>query len=184
MVSEELPLLKFPFQLSLISLFTRKPLKVRRSSRARLPKAPPLSDESLYKLWSDLQREYFPDRADILEYTVHWSPRRQKRVLASVHLRRRLVRVARELRHESCIEWLAPVLYHEMCHAALGTELSRAGKKTPWHGKEFKNLVSLHPLTTSLDSWIKNGGWHTAIRRERGITTARKIAAQKRKYVA
>ena len=131
-------------------------------------------------LWRALHSQYFPEAAEVDQYTVCWSTRRQRRVLASCHIEQREVHVAKELSTPAYQRWLAPVLYHEMCHAVLGAGVSRKRGKRAWHGKEFKTLVRRHPLTHELETWIKNGGWTSAVRSDR----ARAAAAQRRRRAA
>jgi hypothetical protein len=125
------------------------------------------SDKSLFAIWSNLQRNFFSHRVDLLEYEVIWSSRRQKRVLASITYRDKRVRVARELNHPDYVELLQPLLYHEMCHAVIGDGVEKIRGNRLWHGPKFKALESLHPASKALDHWIKSGGWLKAIRRDR-----------------
>lgn len=138
----------------------------RRRTRAVAP-----SDPELLALWHELRREYFPDRPDIDGYRVVWSARPQKRVLATCFPTKSLVKVARELREPSYVEWLAPLLYHEMCHAYLG-KVANAGGRLMWHGPEFRALEARHPGTAQLNRWMNNGGWSSAVRRDRARRAA------------
>jgi hypothetical protein len=130
----------------------------------------------LESIWIRLRWEYFPDRADLDTYQMEWSTRKQKRVLASCNIRNRRIRVARELLEPSAVRWLEAVVFHEMCHAVLGYDVSRAGGKRQWHGKEFRALEMLHPEIPALEQWIRSGGWHSAVRSNRA-----RLAWQKRK---
>jgi len=132
------------------------------------------NDPALRALWLQLRLEYFPFQPEIDAYTVYWSSRRQKRVLACCNIRRREVKVAKELSSDAASRWLRPILYHEMCHAALGLSLKRKKGKMPWHGQEFKELVVRHPETDLLETWIKTGGWASAVRSERSRAAAKK----------
>ncbi len=157
-----------------VPLFNEKPLaqpKIRDPLWARE------SDPLLYSAWVRLRQQYFPTRPDIDEYQVVWSARRQRRTLASCTLERRKVRVARELNCPDFACWLEPLLYHEMCHAYLG--LMPGG----CHGPAFKALERRHPSVQALNSWIKSGGWLTAVRQDRGrrAHAARQKAAGKSK---
>lgn len=125
------------------------------------------SDTFLFSIWAGLQKSFFNDRADLLDYEVLWSIRRQKRVLASISYKDKRVRVAKELNHPDYVNLLEPLLYHEMCHAVIGDQVERINGKRLWHGPKFKHLESLHPGSKALDSWIKTGGWARAIRRDR-----------------
>lgn len=148
---------------------------VRRASRPRARRAAkPLTDAGLHARWESLVRDFFDGRADLLAYTVRWSPRRQKRVLGCCDLKKCEVRVARELSEPECEQWLNPLLYHEMCHAALGQQLPCRGGKRRWHGPEFRSLVARHPQTAALERWISTGGWSHAVRVARGRETARR----------
>jgi hypothetical protein len=158
----------------LFSLTTHQPVKRRK--RATTPSrkhVPRKSDPQLVSLWQDLQKSYFPERTDLLDYTVSWSTRRQKRVLASVHIRRKIVSVAQELRREDTKQWLPAILYHEMCHAFLGEEVPREGGKRAWHGSAFKALVAKHPETEPMERWMRSGGWHHVVRSERARAAQR-----------
>lgn len=126
------------------------------------------SDEFLLTVWKNLRREFFPDHAHIDEYTVAWSARPQKRVLASCNIRRRRIVVAQELFEPTAARWIAPVLYHEMCHAVIGegVHLSQSGKRL-WHGRQFRQLEARHPDIEAMNAWIATGGWAMAVRSHR-----------------
>jgi hypothetical protein len=139
---------------------------VRRQS-PRKHRARP-SDEFLHSLWCALRAEFFPDHPHIDCYTVSWSSRPQKRVLASCNIRDNRVVVARELFEPAASRWIAPVLYHEMCHAVLGEAVRRSSSgKRLWHGKEFRKLEARHPDIPALNAWIATGGWAMAVRSNR-----------------
>lgn len=125
------------------------------------------SDPLLFSIWSGLQRSFFTEKTDLLDYEILWSIRRQKRVLASITYKDKRVRVAKELNHPDYVHLLEPLLYHEMCHAVIGASVEKRNGKRLWHGSKFKQLERLHPRTKLLDQWIKTGGWLTAIRRDR-----------------
>ena len=133
----------------------------------------------LKQLWIQIQQQFFPDRADLNQYVVRWSKRNQKRTLASCNTERLRIIVAKELNHPDHAQWLEPLLYHEMCHAVLGWDVSRKNGKYRWHGPEFKQLERAHPGIAELDRWIKIGGWQKAIRshRAREAYAKRKNAA-------
>jgi len=152
----------------------RKPVVRTRAAthRVRTVRTAPLSDPSLHQLWCQVRAEYFPGRAEIDEYRVIWSSRRQRRTLASCHMKKRRVNVAKELRDATCQHWLEPILYHEMCHAVLGTDPGYYRGKRAWHGPEFRKLEHLHPQIRALDEWIKIGGWAQAVRRDRAKQAA------------
>jgi hypothetical protein len=130
-------------------------------------KNPPVEDRLLSTLWFRLRWAYFPDRSDLDDYTLEWSTRRQKRVLASCNIRKRCIRVARELLEPSAIRWLEVVLYHELCHAVIGENVDHAHGKRQWHGRTFRELERLHPDIPALDTWIRSGGWLQAVRSNR-----------------
>lgn len=117
----------------------------------------------LYSLWEELRLQYFPEREDLSGYTVQWSRRKQKRVLASVSLKRKVVRVANELNHPAHLRWLSPLLYHEMCHAVLGESVGTYGGRRQWHGAAFKKLEREHPQILDFERWVKSGGWRSAV---------------------
>lgn len=122
---------------------------------------------NLQLLWYKIRAEFFPERSDLDDFTVHWSKRRQKRVLASISIKQKKVNVAKELEPSQFQEWLEPLLYHEMCHAVIGEQVEIKKRKRQWHGAEFKNLEQAHPKMTQLERWIKSGGWLHAVRSER-----------------
>ncbi len=125
------------------------------------------SDPFLHKVWTELRREYYPERSDLDSYIVSWSTRKQKRVLASCNVRRHRVVVAKELFEPSAVRWIAPVLYHELCHAVLGEDITSASGRRMWHGVEFRTLEARHPDIPALNLWIRSGGWAMAVRSHR-----------------
>ena len=135
-------------------------------------------DLVLKSIWLRVRAEYFPDRLDLDAYTVRWSRRRQRRVLASVSITRKFVCVAKELASEAHYCWLEPLLYHEMCHAVLGENVVIKKRKRQWHGTEFKLLERNHPASSSLDLWIKTGGWSRAVQSSRARETWQRRAAR------
>lgn len=143
-----------------------------------LKTAQPQEVPELDKIWTELRSKYFPEHAELSFYKVEWSKRRQKRTLASCHIKKRIVHVASELKHASYKEWLEPLLYHEMCHARLGM-LEKVNGKTPWHGGVFRELERQHPGTKALQNWIKSGGWSKAVRSAR----ARKAFQKANRYL-
>ncbi len=160
------------FQLSFLdSLF-----KARRSERQSAPKRnlnqTPACSARLVMLWQQLANEYFPGHPEILLYKISWSTRRQKRTLASCNIRQRRVVVAQELNREQYFCWLPALLYHEMCHAAIGMAVQRGGSKRLWHGAQFRQLERRHPEIPALDLWIKSGGWQQAVRSARARSAA------------
>lgn len=116
------------------------------------------SSAHLKETWKTLVHRYFPHRLDLLEYTVVWSGKRQKRTLASCNILRKRIAVAQELKVAHLTHWLDPLLYHEMCHAVLGENVGRDRRGRKWHGAQFKRLESQHPGIALLDAWIKAGG--------------------------
>ena len=140
--------------------FQKTPTKLRKKSS---PFSPP-TDINLKHIWDTLQQHFFPDRSDLANYTIRWSGRRQKRTLASCNIRKLQINVAREMSQTQCRAFLEPLIYHEMCHAVLGDKIARAGSKRMWHGPQFRALEMRHPEITTLDNWIKSGGWSKAVR--------------------
>lgn len=116
------------------------------------------SDPTLLSVWLELCFAWFPERKDLCDYELKWSPRRQKQTLASVNLEKTRVFVARELNYPQHQKWLEPLLYHEMVHAYLRSE---------YHNQEFYRHEKRHPLIKEFDSWIDQGGWSTAVRSDR-----------------
>lgn len=125
------------------------------------------ADLKLKSIWLDLRQTYFPELQALDSFCVAWSRRRQKRTLASCHLKKQVVLVAKELNYPWHEQWLEPLIYHELCHAALGDKIAKFGKRRAWHGKEFKILEARHPQIRSLNQWIKSGGWSKAVRSDR-----------------
>lgn len=131
-----------------------------------------VSNQHLNKIWQQLINTYFPNDLNLPNYTVVWSRRRQKRTLASCCLIKKRVTVAKELNYPAYTLWLEPLLYHEMCHAVLGSTITKAQNRSArrsWHGADFRILEKKHPLMSAFDLWIKDGGWHSAIRSDRAI---------------
>jgi hypothetical protein len=146
-------------------LFGSNRRKKKARAKSRRPRRAPIliSDPMLTSIWGSLAASYFPDRTDLLSYVVRWSTRRQKRVLGSCNITKRVISVARELNAAEHHVWLEPLLYHEMCHAVLERSVSRRGRKILWHGPEFKALERQHPGIGAMDAWIKGGGWRSAV---------------------
>ncbi|MGA1192680.1 MAG: SprT-like domain-containing protein [Bdellovibrionota bacterium] len=136
------------------------------------------SDPHLARIWESLIVEYFPNEPRLREYRVIWSKRRQLRTLASCNIDSLRVRVAQELDHPSYHCWLAPLLYHEMCHAVLGDSVRQKGEKARWHGPEFRALEKRHSEIPGLDQWIRSGGWSSAVRSHRAREAHAKRRAQ------
>lgn len=158
------------FRKQLEMLFGRGAKKTPSSPRRRrAPRASPTvtSDEFLLKVWMNLRAEYFPDRPELDTYVIAWSSRSQKRVLASCNIRQRRVVVARELFEPSACRWIAPVLYHELCHAVIGEGVRVRGGKRQWHGADFRRLEAMHPDIEAMNAWIRSGGWAMAVRSNR-----------------
>ena len=128
----------------------------------------------LERIWYQLRLEYFPDHSELPLYRVLWSPRQQKRVLASCDMIGKRVRVARELARPEYESFLPPLLYHEMCHAVIGRDVERRNGARLWHGPQFKALEARHPGSALLQKWITEGGWATAVRRDRAFAAARR----------
>jgi len=138
------------------------------------------SAPELASRWAILQKEYFPELHGLLDYQVLWSARRQRRTLASCNCPKKRVCVAKELQCSEYSHLLDPLLYHEMCHAALENRVSRRAGKTLWHGPEFKGLLARHPGTADLKNWLRHGGWARAVRQARARTAAARRRKQKR----
>jgi predicted metal-dependent hydrolase len=161
---------------SLFSVLTRarSSIPARRASRPRVPRQvrPQVSDARLFAVWEDVARRYFPTRIDLLDYSVHWSPRPQRRTLASCNISKKRILVARELTSLEHQERLEPLLYHEMCHAVLGKDVGYMGSKRAWHGPRFRALERKHPAISALNEWIRSGGWAKAVRSDRARAAA------------
>lgn len=168
----QLPL--FPFSRSRRRART-EPKQTRPGKRAL---APVLVDPVLHSVWTELIARYYPDRRDLLSYNVAWANRKQKRTLGCCNLTRRKVSIAQELRRPDLEHWVEAVLYHELCHAVLGTETIRRNGRRAWHGAEFKALEARHPNSAALHEWMHNGGWRAAVRSARTRSAwARRAAA-------
>ena len=138
----------------------KSPKRIRKQTRL-------VADPHLLAVWINLRRRWFPSRKDLDDYCVVWSSRAQKRTLASCSLHRKRVVVARELNYPEHECWLAPLVYHEMCHAVLGDSIAKRGEKTQWHGEDFRRLEECHPQIEPLNDWIRSGGWAKAVRSDR-----------------
>ncbi len=159
-----------------IGLLFRGAPKSKTPKRATQPKRAPRShrnDDFLHRVWTTLRSEYFPDRPDLDTYTVSWSPRRQKRVLASCNIKQRRVVVAKELFEPSACRWIQAVVYHELCHAVIGEAVHTSGGRRQWHGREFRALEARHPDIEAMNVWIRSGGWAMAVRANRARRTRR-----------
>lgn len=148
---------------NILGFFRKKKLK-KRPYRVKRP-----SEPKLLAIWDELASSYFPYDSVLNEYTIFWSNRAQKRTLASCNLECKRILVARELNYEKYEYWLEPLIYHEMCHAVLGLDVKKVNGKKQWHGKDFKNLESKHPLMYEFETWIKAGGWAKCVRSDRAI---------------
>ena len=131
--------------------------------------SPPLV--SLQEIWGEVALEYFPHLDHLHQYLVIWSVRRQKRTLASVNLNSQRVVVARELNDPRFVMHLPALLYHEMCHAVISTEVHIKNGRRQWHGTHFKMLEKRHPGILALEDWIREGGWRYAVARHRARET-------------
>ena len=138
-----------------------------RSSKPRTPRRLQADAAELLQIWKALRLTYFPERSDLDSYLVCWSTRAQRRTLASCSFRKKKVIVAKELNYPDHKRWLAPLLYHEMCHAVLGETARSASGRGDWHGSAFKALEKRQPEIQSLDHWIKSGGWRSAVLSDR-----------------
>jgi hypothetical protein len=121
-----------------------------------------LGPESLRSTWCSLRRQYFPNRHDLDSYAVQWASRKRIRLLATCNISDREVVVAPAMNQPSCVPFLEPLLYHEMCHAALG-EPKVVNGRAIYHGREFRTLEQRHPGIRILDAWIRRGGWDGAV---------------------
>jgi hypothetical protein len=121
----------------------------------------------LKEIWNQLIDDYFPEQQELKHYKLVWSSRNQRRTLASCNIIRSKVVVASELNYPEYSEYWEPLLYHELCHAAIGLEVERYGRKRAWHGREFRTLERRHPKIPLLDAWIKQGGFTKAVRSAR-----------------
>ena len=152
----------------------------RAAPRASKPRALPVTESPVLSgTWRSLAERYFPQMPHLAQYQVGWSRRSQKRTLGSCNTRQRKIIVARELNCELGEPWIEPLLYHEMCHAVLESNVPKRGGRRQWHGREFKSLVRGHPQTAALEGWMKSGGWGRLVRSDRA-----RRAAMRRKELA
>ena len=126
--------------------------------------------------WIEIRSEYFPDRTDLDGYKLSWSTRARSAMLACCNVQSRTIRVAAILNRPDCFQYLPALLYHEMCHAALGKPRVVRGRRVI-HGRDFKALEQRHPGIKELDRWIKTGGWHSVVVQARRI---RRTAGRRR----
>jgi len=131
-----------------------------------LRQVPPAPSYALRECWEKLRLTYFPDQPELELYSIRWSDRNQRSCLASCNLEKRRITVAKVLDHPSCHSYLEPLIYHEMCHAALGP-IKKVNGRRVIHGREFKLLERRHPGIAELDRWIKLGGWFNAVKQHR-----------------
>jgi len=123
-------------------------------------------EEMLPTIWRRLYEQYFPQHEEIPLYEIVWSNRGQRSSLASCNVEKKRVNVATVMQEEDCRPYLEALIYHEMCHAALGEPKVVRGRRI-MHGRDFKKLEVRHPGIKLLDEWIKEGGWDKAVRRVR-----------------
>ena len=153
------------FQLKLLLKESTPTPTIRRREKTNLKKEK--EDLILRGIWLHIRKVYFPDRADLDSYEIRWSPRRQRRVLASCCISKQRVVVARELNRAEHARWLPALIYHEMCHAFFGDRVEKNANRRLWHGPEFRALEQRHPEIKDLDHWIRSGGWHKAVLSDR-----------------
>ena len=158
--------LSFAFEQLLNNLTTLKHFQQPKSVEL-------LSEIRLQEIWNTLIEQYFPAEQTLNCYQIVWSDRRQKRCLASCNPHRKKVMVAKSLANPKYADILAPLLYHEMCHAVLGIPKKENGRFS-FHGREFKALEKRHPEIPRLNLWIKNGGWANAKRLHTRMSRAQK----------
>jgi hypothetical protein len=125
----------------------------------------------LRELWTRLRAEYFPARPELDRYRLSWSNRRHTSCLASCNVELRRVLVAKAMALPDSAEHLEALLYHEMCHAALGFGKRRNGRRV-LHGPEFKSLEARHPGVRRLNHWIRSGGWERAVQSARRLLSS------------
>ncbi len=136
---------------------------------------------NLRELWEKIRREYFPELPELDDYHVFWSRRNHRSTLASCNITRRRVGVAGVLAAIEYTPYLEPLLYHEMCHAALGKPKQVNGRRI-YHGREFRALERRHPDIQLLNQWIKNGGWHKAVRTSLRTSTKKKSLLMRMRF--
>lgn len=131
----------------------------------------PKPGERLDEIWSRLARTFFPDHPEIPLFRIRWSARSQRNCLGSCNVEARTVNIAKVLDNPEYYRLLEPLIYHEMCHAALGKPRVVNGRRQ-MHGRDFKALERRHPGIAELDRWIASGGWHAAVRKARRASGA------------
>ena len=117
----------------------------------------------LNAIWRRLSEAYFPNHESLQEFSVVWSTRKHRNTLASCSIEAKRILVAGAMAELRARPFLEPLLYHEMCHAALGKPEKVNGRRVI-HGSAFKELELLHPGIADLDMWILSGGWHSTVR--------------------
>ena len=117
-------------------------------------------------MWIKLRAEYFPEQPDLDSYRLNWSNRKHRYTLASCNSSIRRVSIATVMQLPEAAPYLEALVYHEMCHAALGKPQRVNGRRVI-HGRDFKALEQRHPGVRPLDAWIKTGGWRKAVKQFR-----------------
>ena len=143
-----------------------------RIPRRETPAAPNCQNKRLRQIWTELVNTYFPTQQDLHNYRVVWSGRDHTSTLASCQIEKRIVRVAAIMQKEEASPYLEALIYHELCHAALGPVPRRNGRRVI-HGREFKALEKKHPGIPQLNLWISRGGWRHLVMSERRKRTKR-----------
>lgn len=168
LISQMQRILKSHLLQGLLGLFPRAQKRRLRVKRALVRDLSAQNDSQLEIIWTTLVDRYFPEKKPVLmSYLIKWSARRQRRTLGSCNITKQKVTIARELSHEEFLRWVEPVLYHELCHAALGLEVPKSRGRRAWHGSDFRALEAKHPEISALNTWIKSGGWGHAVRVDR-----------------
>ena len=124
--------------------------------------------DELRSVWSELQFHYFPNREDILSYTLVWSGKKHRRTLASCNVERKRISVAPVMELEQARPYLPALLYHEMCHAALESRglsaadaLFTAAILKPWNNaiRGSKNLIAGSKREAGIRLWFRPAGF-------------------------
>lgn len=122
-------------------------------------------ETTLKTIWNNLLKKHFPDRLDLKKYRLVWSKRRRTASLASCNTEKKRILIAQVMKQKECLPYLEALVYHEMCHAALGKPKVVHGRRSI-HGKDFHKLERKHLGIKFLNKWIKAGGWRAAVKKE------------------
>jgi hypothetical protein len=120
------------------------------------------NDPHLQRVYHQLRHQYFPNRPDVDDYKVVWrdQPMQTKNgasslydTLAYIEYGTRTIHIGREMSHPDAVQWLAPLIHHELCHAIL-VEFLKPNDDA--HAEWFMRINSQHPQADEFKQWH---GW-------------------------